>query len=411
MNFFQSFIFLMMILCCSSSYVLGAGLYDQKSNVIELNADNFAREVFGSPHVWLVEFYAPWCGHCKRLTPEWEAAATKLKGLVKIAAVNCDDEKNKPLAGYFGIQGFPTIKSFGHRMEQSPDGKGVIKKPQDYNGARESAAIIAHALTLLPSEFVLPIKDDAALLAFESQHAAQPAIMLFTDKATTTSLAKALSVDFSARLPFLQIASAAKEAVARFNVGKLPAVVVKREDGSFETYSGKLEHKDLHAWLDKLAPAAQRKPEQAGKEEKEKEKEAPQEPFQVWQVSGQEVLEQKCLQKKGLCVVAFLDVLEEDSFGQYIEVFEALGQANQKKFHFLWLDGPSNYEFGESFSVNSYPGLAVLSPAKKSFVNYPGAFEQQRLQEFLDAVLMGKKRSVVLDQIPSLTSSKLKDEL
>ncbi|CAF4690914.1 unnamed protein product, partial [Rotaria magnacalcarata] len=58
--------------------------------------------------IWFVEFYAPWCGHCRNLAPEWKRAATALKGIVKIGAVDADSHKS--LGQQYGVSGFPTIK-------------------------------------------------------------------------------------------------------------------------------------------------------------------------------------------------------------------------------------------------------------------------------------------------------------
>ena len=57
-------------------------------DVITLTDENFDKLVLGSEDMWLVEFYAPWCGHCKNLAPQWASAATELKGKVKLGALD-----------------------------------------------------------------------------------------------------------------------------------------------------------------------------------------------------------------------------------------------------------------------------------------------------------------------------------
>jgi protein disulfide-isomerase A6 len=90
--------------------------------------------VLKSSGVVLVEFYAPWCGHCKNLAPEWKKAAKALKGVVSVVAVDADE--HKALAGKYDVKGFPTILVFG--ADKS--------KPTPYEGARESGPIIDFAL-------------------------------------------------------------------------------------------------------------------------------------------------------------------------------------------------------------------------------------------------------------------------
>ncbi|KAL7988057.1 hypothetical protein Chor_006976 [Crotalus horridus] len=118
-----------------------------KKDVIELTDDNFDKNVLDSDSIWLVEFYAPWCGHCKNLEPEWASAATEVKeqtkGKVKLAAV--DATVHQMVAGRYGIRGFPTIKIFQ---------KG--EEPVDYDGGRTKTDIIARALDLFSESAPAP---------------------------------------------------------------------------------------------------------------------------------------------------------------------------------------------------------------------------------------------------------------
>ena len=69
--------------------------------MVVLTDNNFDDLVLNSQDMWLVEFFAPWCGHCKNLEPEWASAATQLKGKVKVGAV--DATVNTVLANRFGV--------------------------------------------------------------------------------------------------------------------------------------------------------------------------------------------------------------------------------------------------------------------------------------------------------------------
>jgi len=78
----------------------------------------------GKPVV--VKFYAPWCGHCKKLAPTWDELMKEHPGKV----IKVDADKNGDIAKEYGVQGFPTIMVF----------KGG-KKVNDYDGPREKSSL------------------------------------------------------------------------------------------------------------------------------------------------------------------------------------------------------------------------------------------------------------------------------
>ncbi|XP_068662430.1 probable protein disulfide-isomerase A6 [Aristolochia californica] len=98
---------------------------------VVLTEENFEKEV-GQDRGALVEFYAPWCGHCKKLVPEYEKVATSFKKSksVLIGKVDCDDQKN--LCSKNGVSGYPTIKWFPSKSLE----------PKKYEGARTAEALV-----------------------------------------------------------------------------------------------------------------------------------------------------------------------------------------------------------------------------------------------------------------------------
>ncbi|KAH9633518.1 hypothetical protein HF086_013195 [Spodoptera exigua] len=130
------------------------------SDVITLTDDNFKKLVLDSDDIWLVEFFAPWCGHCKNLEPHWAKAATELKGKVKVGAL--DATVHQEMASRFQVQGYPTIKYF-------PSGKKTYDSAEDYNGGRTSSDIVSFALEKLaenvPAPEIIQVVNEASMQA------------------------------------------------------------------------------------------------------------------------------------------------------------------------------------------------------------------------------------------------------
>ena len=140
-------------------------------NIIEINQDQFIEEVIEKSKTTpvLVDFWAPWCGPCKQLTPVLEKIVNKKNGKVILAKINVDE--NQGIAGQLNIQSIPTVYGFvdGRPIDAfqgaQPESKieAMIDKLIDATPGNELPQLLEEAGILFKDQ-----KFDEALKAYEN---------------------------------------------------------------------------------------------------------------------------------------------------------------------------------------------------------------------------------------------------
>lgn len=388
----------------------GEAMYSEEDGVVELNKENFAAQVFGTEHVWVVEFFAPWCGHCKALKPEYIKAAKSLRGIIRVGAVNCDEQKE--LCGAMEVKGFPTLKLFpSERTEKSVEGgkkRGFVKIPVEYDGPRTAASIATRATSMLPN-FATVLADEEKADAWLAAPPALPKVILFTDKSSTPTLYKALSIDFHNAVEMAEVRKSqqSKSLLQRFSVTKFPTLLVIPKPGAEPIkYNGQIQHEPLFKFLFPFAKEAfeEHKKQAAGESEGETGKtHIPEDPreWELARITSAAEWEESCLRRKGVCAVAVLDPLNSpDDVPAHEGMLRELAARYKGKLHVMWLGAMEQPDFVKAFDLRSgFPALVAVNPArgpsgKTRFTRFVGAFAVDSISNFFDALLTGRKGAI-----------------
>ncbi|KAF1932018.1 protein disulfide-isomerase MPD1 precursor [Didymella exigua CBS 183.55] len=222
-------------------------MYSKKSGVLNLAGTDYDRVIAKSNYTSIVEFYAPWCGHCKNLKPAYEKAAQSLAGIAKVAAVNCDEEMNKPFCGQMGVQGFPTLKIV--RPGKKP-GKPTV---EDYQGPRSAKGIVDAVKDKVPN--IVKRVTDKNLDEWLLENKDSPKAILFSDKGVVSATMRALAIDFAGVISVAQIKKSEKTAIDKYGVTDFPSLILVPA-GSEEPikHAGKVEKEAMVEFLSQVAP-------------------------------------------------------------------------------------------------------------------------------------------------------------
>lgn len=388
---------------------LALALYGAGTDVVELNPGNFERLVTDSESVWIIEFYAPWCGHCQQLVPEYKKAASALKGVVKVGAINGDEHKS--LFARFQGRGFPTIKIFA-------DDK---KNPSDYQGPRTAQGFADEAIRMLqakvqkklggkssgsggrsggsgggkPGDDVVELTDSNfdSLVLNNGRGSEQDWLVEFY--APWCGHCKNLAPHW---------AKAATELRGKVKLGALDATVHNSKSGQYGVSGfptikffpkGSKSVSDAEDYpggrtADAIVEFALSKFDEN----------VP--PPDVLELTDQEILETACSQQ--LCVLSVLPQLldcQSTCRKDYVKMLKAQAEKFKKnKWGWLWTEALAHPSLEEAFEIGGfgYPAMVVVNTRKEKFSTLRGSFDETGIHEFLRDLTYGRGSTSTLRQ-------------
>ena len=393
-------------LCLFITISLSFSFFDSNTPVILLNGDNFEKEVVQSDDIWLILFYAPWCGHCQDFSPEYEKAARALKGIFKIGAIDAD--KERAIGGKYGIQGFPTVKFFGVDKD----------KPVEYNSARKAESVIDFMLEKAKAiindrlnmntksnnnaggqqqqqnqktadsddgKDVIELTDDNFdstvfndenmwLVAFYAPWCGHCKKLLPEWNAAATQLRGTVKI---AKLD----ATVHQKLAERYQIQGYPTIKIfapgKGEDKKVEEYEGPRDTSGIVQYaLDKLNKFGY-VPE-------------------TKQLIDSDILKEECESRIGICVIIFLPHIADSSANErnrYLDIIKESRKSNGgKPIYYLWAQGGDHFDFEDKLHLSfGYPAVIAVNYKKKMYSICRSSFSKENLVSFVSNLLNGKE--------------------
>lgn len=211
--------------------------YYEETSVIRLDGENI-KNLHRRNEIWMVKFYGPRSRLCQEFKGQWIELANRLSGVVKVAAVDCDQSES--LCIEYNIKKYPVIIYF-------PD--NTVMDPEVYQGEKTTEKMADFALSQVKG--FMRFVNSNNIEEFLQSEPEQVKIIAFTNIKETIPLIKAISKEFKGQALFGEARASDLNLVQRFNLTHFPAVIEASPIG-FQVYPKPLQRYDLEKWVFQL---------------------------------------------------------------------------------------------------------------------------------------------------------------
>lgn len=399
MNSIFSLIFLASLLSSACA------LYEDDPHVKVFNKkSDFEEQVLQSDGIWMLQFYAPWCGHCQQLAPIYKLMAGISKGVFRLAAMDTSAGLGQRMANSYGVEGFPSMYLFGYdktkpkKYEGNRDLNSMVRaltdelsdlfqKRMQNSGAggqqqppKKKASDKSHVVNLSSDDFQAKIIDNpqVSMVAFVApwcghckqllpeweeaaeQLANEDVVLGLVDATVNKELAQSYGVT---GYPTIKVFSGGKSSVVTDYQGQRTASAI------------------VKAILEEV--------DRTGV------------PKQISELTNTTIFTETCKGTNRICILAALPHISESGVegrNKYRDMMSAVSKTFRGTvFSFLWVEGGAQYELEQAMELSfGYPALVALSLDRQAYSVLRGSFSEKSITSFLRSITSGRQATVKL---------------
>lgn len=337
------------------------------TDVIDLDLSNL-KQLYRRNEIWMVQFYNPTNKACKELKDEWVNIANKLYGIIKIAAVNCEDEEE--LCEEYNVSTFPTILYFSDNTALAHE---------IYKGAKNYQKISNFAVGKMQS-FVRFVNSNNFQEYLETEPDAVK-ILLFTEKKTTPAVLKALSKEFKGKVVFGEVRSSEVGLVSEFQVKSFPSFIGISEGNS--VYAGEFTRDKMEKWVRDFMYSNLSAAKSTVKELNRG----------LW-------LTGKC--NAGDSSLCFIWFMEKDDKVSRDVLKDVANLFSRDSIGFFWVDKAKYAQYAGSFQND----VAILRAKRRKYIPVDCEFDIKCISDIVSLAVSGLGDYKKLEVLPDLIESK-----